>query len=88
MSDRRRLTIQFIVAAVCLIGGLIYPISLAIAELNTAGQVSPTGMATAPVIYNPPVFYVIVTFILLPIGVIVGFASFVELSAIRKRNQK
>ncbi len=88
MNDRRRLAVQFIVAAACLVGGLIYPISLAIAQLNTAGQVSPTGMATDPVIYNPPVFAVIVTFILLPIGVIVGFATFVELSAIRKRTRK
>ncbi len=88
MSDRRRLAVQFVVAAICLIGGLIYPISLIIAQIQTAGQVSPTGAATDAIIYNPPVFAVIVTFILLPIGVIVGFASFVETSAIRKRSRK
>jgi hypothetical protein len=88
MTDRQRLAVQFAVAAVCLIGGLIYPISLIIAQINTAGQVSATGPATDAIIYNPPVFAVIVTFILLPIGVIVGFASFVEMSAIRKRNRK
>ncbi len=88
MSDRRRLTLQFVVAAICVVGGLIYPISLAIAQIQTAGQVSATGPATDAIIYNPPVFAVIVTFILLPIGVIVGFASFVETSAIRKRTRK
>ena len=80
--------LQFAVAASCLVAGLAYPTMLALANIRTFDQVSDTGRATDPTIYNPPTFAIVATLIFLPIGVIVGFVTATEAAAIRRRNRK